>query len=233
MRKSFPVCVVLLLSFLLASCSSDTRRLMVPYNHVTSAHLIGPAGWHADNERRCLASGQVRESRFIRQRASLGTPVGCGAERPFVITALNGGHVALTPAATLRCPMVRPVEAWLQNVVQPAARRYLNTSVVRLKVAASYACRSRNNKPGAKLSEHGRANALDVSAFHLADGSVVSIKGNWRDFGSSGRFLRATHSGACRHFSTVLGPDADRHHHDHLHLDLARHGRDGRHRVCR
>ena len=221
------------MAVLLLSCSSGSRRLLVSYENVTSAYLIGPAAWHADNERRCLASGLVRESRFIRPHKSLGSPQGCGSERPFKVTALQGGRVALKPAATLRCPMIGPVENWLYNVVQPAARRYLNTSVIRLKVAASYACRSRNNKPGAKLSEHCRANALDVSAFYLANGDVIKVEQNWRDFGGKGRFLRTVHRGACHNFSTVLGPNSDRYHRDHLHLDLARHSRNGRYRVCR
>jgi hypothetical protein len=39
--------------------------------------------------------------------------------------------------------------------------------------------------------------------------------------------------GACRHFSTVLGPGADMFHYDHFHMDLARHDARGTRRVCR
>lgn len=130
--------------------------------------------------------------------------------------------------------MVPSVETWVQNVLRPAALRYLGSDVVQLKIAASYACRTRNHKPGAKLSEHGRANAIDISKFYLADGRVVTVKRGWRR-GSEGerRFLRYIHRGACEHFSTVLGPNADRYHQDHFHLDLARHGRMGTYRVCK
>ena len=35
-------------------------------------------------------------------------------------------------------------------------------------------------------------------------------------------FLRDVHAGACRIFGTVLGPEANEAHRNHLHLDLAR-----------
>ena len=226
--KNTALCVALLVAVLLSGCSADLRFMP------SEADRLGPVAWHAEQERSCLASGQVRENQFIRARTSIGSPAGCGAERPFIVTAALGGSIALKPAATLRCPMIAPVERWLQDVVQPAAQRYLGEQVVGLKVAASYGCRRRNNKPGGKLSEHGRANALDISAFYLANGGTVSVKQDWRNFNRDGnsRFLRTVHKGACHYFSTVLGPDADAYHRDHFHLDLARHGRDGKHRVC-
>jgi hypothetical protein len=56
------------------------------------------------------------------------------------------------------------------------------------------------------------------------------------NFGSndSRAFWRQVRNGACAKFSTVLGPGSeDGAHEDHLHLDLARHGRGGNRRVCR
>ena len=202
-------------------------------NNPEAAHLVGPVGWHAGNEKRCLASGYIQESPFIQARSSLGRPSGCGARRPFVMKAALRGQVALSPAATLRCPMIGPFEYWLYDVVQPAARQHLGQEVVSIKVLASYSCRSRNSKRGAKLSEHGRANALDLSVFQLADGRTVSVRRGWRGERGEAAFLRAVHRGACRYFTTVLGPNADRFHRDHFHLDLARHGPSGTGRVCR
>ena len=139
----------------------------------------------------------------------------------------------MRPAATLRCPMIPAVDHWVQAVVEPAARYHFGQPVRELKVAASYGCRPINHMPGAKLSEHGHANAIDISEFHLAGGSVVSVKRGWWGDARERGFLRAVHRGACDTFTTVLGPLADRHHHDHFHFDLARHGRTGTHRVCR
>ncbi len=218
---------------LVASCSTRQSSVFSRKHNVEAAHLVGPAAWHAGNERSCLASGRVRETPFVVARSRIGRPSGCGAERPYIVKAALGGQVDMRPAATLRCPMIDPVEQWLYRVVQPAAREQFGQNVVELKVYASYSCRSRNSKRGAKLSEHGRANAIDIAEFVLSDGSRVAVKGGWSWSNRGARFLRKVHRGACKYFSTVLGPDADKYHHDHFHFDLARHGRSGTYRVCR
>jgi hypothetical protein len=189
--------------------------------------------WRATEERACLASGAVQESPFIKTKLSLGGPNVCGAERPFELAATDGGRVSLRPAALLRCPMIPQVNHWVATVIDPAARRVYGVPLVELKIAASYACRPMNNVYGAHLSEHGHANALDVSAFVLADGRSISVKRGWRGDKRDRAFLQAVHDGACQQFTTVLGPDYDSNHHDHFHVDLARRGPDGLRTVCK
>ena len=128
--------------------------------------------------------------------------------------------------------MVPATDHWVQTAVLPAARHYFGVDVVELQVAASYSCRPRNGIAGGPLSEHGHANALDISGFVLADGRRVSVLTGWSGNVAERAFLRAVHKGACRTFTTVLGPNADAYHRDHFHLDLARHGRSGRVRIC-
>lgn len=189
--------------------------------------------WRDDEERACLASGVVvADNRFLQSRSALGGPSVCGALRPFDMHAAARGRVSMKPAAMLRCPMVPAVERWVQHVVEPAAMQYLRVPLVELKVAASYACRPRNNVFGGKLSEHGHANALDVSGFILADGRTITVKQGWHGNRDEQAFLRAVHHGACGTFTTVLGPNADANHQDHFHMDLARHGQRGNVRVC-
>ncbi|MEO1544308.1 MAG: extensin family protein [Pseudomonadota bacterium] len=189
----------------------------------------------ANEEHACISNRLVRENRFIQQRSALGGPNSrCGAFRPYVVSAVDSGRVQLRPKATLRCPMVPAVDRWVSEVVIPASIRHLGSPVTALKVAASYSCRNRNSKAFTKLSEHGLANALDVSAFDLADGRRVTVLKGWRR-GSrqEAAFLRAVHKSACRHFTTVLGPNADRYHQDHFHFDLARHNAKNNYRYCR
>jgi len=189
--------------------------------------------WRARIETACLNSGAVRKSPWIATRRGLGGPSVCGAIRPYRVAAISGGSVRLNPAATLRCPMIPAVDRWMSDVVQPAARRHFGTSVTGLKVAASYGCRPRNNKPGAKLSEHGFANAIDISTFQFANGRAAKVK-EWRRGPRPARaFLREVHKGSCGIFTTVLGPNADKNHQDHFHLDLARYGKSGTYRYCR
>ena len=189
--------------------------------------------WRRTDETQCLQSGYVRESRYVQARSALGGPEACGAIQPFEMTAASSGNVQLVPAATLRCPMIPAVDHWVSHSVQAAARAHLGLPVVEVKVAASYSCRPRNGIFGGKLSEHGHANALDVSAFRLADGRWVTVKDGWSSWSSDSRFLRAVHQGGCGIFTTVLGPNADSFHRDHFHLDLAKHGRDGSGRICK
>jgi hypothetical protein len=192
-----------------------------------------PEPWRDDEDKACLAAGVVRESPFIRAKSALGGPSVCGAAYPFEMTGALGGRVQLKPPAMLRCPMIPQVERWISHVVDPAARRYLGQPIAEIKVAASYACRPMNHVSGAKLSEHGRANALDVSAFILADGTRINVKEGWFGPTNERLFLRAAHAGACYEFTTVLGPNYDAMHRDHFHLDLARHGSDGLKRICK
>jgi hypothetical protein len=187
--------------------------------------------WRADEERACLMSGVVRESTFVSARSGLGGPSECGALRPFTVSAAANGWVQMRPAALLRCPMIPAVDHWVQQVVMPSARHHFGTDLVELKIAASYSCRPMNHVDGARLSEHGHANALDISAFLLADGRVVNVKAAWDGTPAEQNFLRAIRFGACETFTTVLGPGYDANHHDHFHLDLARHGGSGR--VCK
>ena len=189
--------------------------------------------WRQQEEMACLSSGVVRESSYIRTRSALGAPSEyCGATKPFELSAADGGRVALIPAAVVACPMIPTIDDWVTNIASKAARDYLGTTLVELRVAASYACRPMNNIDGGRLSEHGHANAIDISGFAMADGRVVTVKGGWNGRPEEQAFLRAVRSGSCREFTTVLGPGADAYHGDHFHLDLARHGHDGAKHIC-
>ena len=99
--------------------------------------------------------------------------------------------------------------------------------------AGSYSCRPQNNRRGAKLSEHSFGNALDIMAFHLADGREVTVLKGWRGNPREQDFLREVFVGACRYFATVLGPGADMFHYDHFHIDLARHDPRGERTICK
>ena len=199
---------------------------------VGPSFVVRDEPWRAEEERACLASGLVREEPpFVTVRASLGGPSVCGALRPFKVSATARGAVTLEPPALVRCPMVHALEYWTERVVEPAARRHLRAHVVGIKVAGSYSCRPMNSVNGALLSEHGHANAVDVAGFVLADGRIVTVGGGWSGSWPERAFLQAVHRGSCRVFTTVLGPGYDRLHHDHLHLDLARHRDDGR--ICK
>ncbi len=129
--------------------------------------------------------------------------------------------VPVTNLGAMTCPVARQFARWAREAVQPAAHAWLGKKVVRIESFGTYACRPINNQPGAKLSEHARANAVDVGVFVLEGGRRITVKDGW----TSGdqdvrRFLRAVHQAGCRRFGIVLGPDADAFHRDHLHFDM-------------
>ena len=145
---------------------------------------------------------------------------GCGIPNPWRMVSMSG--VELSRPATLNCGEVAAVDDWLNATVQPAAARDFGERVVGIDVAASYSCRARNNHRGARMSEHGFGNAIDISGFTLADGRKVTVEHGWSGRSDERTFLREVRKQACGEFTTVLGPGSDRHHRNHFHLDRAR-----------
>ena len=145
---------------------------------------------------------------------------GNGCEVPNAWRIKSVGSVSFSQPATMNCGMAEPLREWIENTVQPSAQRSFGESVVSVDVAASYACRPRNNQRGAKMSEHGYGNAIDISAFTLESGRKVTVLEGWRGGSAEQRFLHTVHGAACDEFRTVLGPKANRAHRDHFHLDL-------------
>ncbi|WP_394195861.1 extensin-like domain-containing protein [Litoreibacter albidus] len=143
---------------------------------------------------------------------------GCGLSNGVKVTAVSG--VALTQHAKIDCNTAKALKTWVDNGVKPAVGRR-GGGVKSLRVVAHYACRTRNNKKGAKVSEHGRGRALDIAAINLKDGSSMTVLKGWRS-AKNGPVLKKMHKAACGPFGTVLGPNANRYHQDHFHFDTAR-----------
>ena len=135
------------------------------------------------------------------------------------------GKVAVTPAGILRCPMAEELAHWVREDVAPSAVK-LGSALRVLDNFDSYECRGRNRVRGATLSEHGRADAIDVRLFKLADGRSLTLT----DVNVDKAWREAMKASACARFSTVLGPGSDGNHEEHIHLDLAE--RRNNYKVC-
>ncbi|MEY9757437.1 extensin family protein [Bradyrhizobium yuanmingense] len=140
------------------------------------------------------------------------------------------GPVAIKPTATLACPIVSELDRWLADTVQPSAMRWFGVRVAEIKQISAYSCRGMNGNSRAHISEHAFGNALDISAFVLADGRRITIKDGWRGMPEEQGFLRDVQAGACAHFTTVLAPGSNVFHYDHIHVDLMR--RASRRLIC-
>ncbi|TPQ33334.1 extensin [Bradyrhizobium guangdongense] len=155
-------------------------------------------------------------------------PGGCGGEdlvRLEAIVLPDKRKVSVKPAAILRCAMASAIADWVRSDVAPLAASQGST-VSELDNFDSFECRGRNRVAGAMLSEHGRANALDVRAFKLANGQSINLTDRTvaRDVRE-----RVLHS-VCSRFTTVLGPGSDWYHEDHIHLDIMQRRND--YRIC-
>lgn len=142
---------------------------------------------------------------------------GCGVKDAVRVRSVSG--ILLSQPSVLDCPTAQALRKWVDAGVTPAFRS--RGAVSEIKVASHYACRSRNNQQGARISEHGKGRAIDISGFVMQDGSEIMVADGWNSK-STGRALRKAHKTACGPFGTVLGPNADRYHQDHFHLDTAR-----------
>jgi hypothetical protein len=121
--------------------------------------------------------------------------------------------------------MATAIADWVRTDIVPITEK-LGSEISVLDNFDSYECRGFNRVPGAHLSEHGRANALDVRALKLANGRSISLTDRTvpRDVRES-----VLHS-VCARFMTVLGPDSDWYHEDHIHLDLS--PRKNNYKIC-
>ena len=189
--------------------------------------------WRKDAEAICLAKGGYEAGPGVERLRRINDKGACGIWYPLKVSSALQGYVGFTRDATLNCPLTSTLDGWLYHVVQPAAARTYGAYVTEAKILSSYSCRTRNGKAYAKASEHSFGNAIDVAGFTLSDGRTVTVEHGWRGAAADRAFLREAHSGACKLFTTVIGPDGDRQHQDHFHLDLARHNKDGTYRYCK
>ncbi|NSX54829.1 extensin family protein [Parasulfitobacter algicola] len=147
----------------------------------------------------------------------VGTLDGCGVSNPVQVTEIAG--VQLSQGAIMECDTARALHTWVTKSAKPAVGRR-GGGLDSLRVAAHYACRSRNSQSGAKISEHGKGRAIDISAFVLQNGEEITVQDGWTS-PEYRKILREMHQSACGPFGTVLGPESDRFHQDHFHFDTA------------
>ena len=200
---------VLILVALLAACGSDETVQNGNDWKGDLAGLTGP-GLCGDPRLRGTKTGDIKR------------PIArCSIETPVKVTHISG--IKLTTPAVLNCPTASTFADWLTGKADPAARKHLGGSIEKVWVMAGYACRSRNSRPGARLSEHAFGRAIDIGGMWLSNGKQVTVEEGWRS-ADTGAYLREIWKAACGPFKTVLGPEADRFHRDHFHFDRARRG---------
>jgi hypothetical protein len=213
-----------LLTFLVVR-AAEWVRAHPQHNPYARLELAHPQGWATHrkltalvrDDAACFAAFDRAGARYERRPV-----VGEGACRASQRMVLGQGRLlpALSPAGVAPgCAVTAALALWDRHIVQPLARRHFGQKVARFDNLGSYNCRKIAGQRA--QSEHSTANAIDISAFILADGTRVSLLDHWSDPGAKGSFLRDVRDESCGLFGTLLSPDYNRAHADHFHLDMA------------
>jgi hypothetical protein len=182
---------------------------------VISTEQSGSAGNETDSSSCQLRLSGVAE---LKPAPSITGPGECTATDvvKFEAVLLPDKHrIVLSPSVTLRCPMAEAVARWIREDVASTLSTE-GLSLRGIETFDSFSCRTFNSISGARISEHGHANALDVGGLKLADGTIIGLT----DAGVSKLLRKKLRDTACERFSTVLGNGADAYHETHVHIDL-------------
>jgi hypothetical protein len=228
--------LAVLLALLLAGWAFVRQRPQdLPW---TTLDLARPIGLFTGRKLAAL-TGDPAQCRALLDRAGIAyramPPGGKGrcAFRDSVRLTPDREAVALSPASVApSCPVAAALKLWEWHVVQTAAQRLLGQSVRTVTHLGAYSCRRLYGRDAGAFSEHATADAIDIAGFVLEDGRRIAVAADWAGEGKDAAFLHAVRDGACGLFSTVLSPDYNAAHRDHLHLDQAERGATGW-RACR
>jgi hypothetical protein len=208
------------------------NHIQIPPNTLPwePVNLNAPAGWIAHWQlNRLSADGQLCRTALgatterialLKDRKIDGA---CGFEN---VVRVDSSQVTFAPRTTATCGLTAAL-LWYQRALQETAQSQMHSQLVRVDQVGTFACRNVNSEAVGSRSQHATANAIDVSAFHFADGRVATIIRDYGKDSPEGHFLDAAHNAACPLFNTVLGPHYNRFHASHFHLDM------GPYSICR
>lgn len=104
----------------------------------------------------------------------------CGSPAPIeLISVGKNPEVTLSPTVTVTCDMAAALHQWVLRDLQPLARKHLGAPVIRIDTMSSYSCRNAYGRTKSRLSEHGRANAIDIRSFTTARATSAEVLTDW------------------------------------------------------
>lgn len=180
----------------------------------SSASPSGPSSAGA-----CIGELGATGARFATLPDTYKAP-GCNQLGAVRLNAISGDNsdFGMTNLGPVKCEVAKAFAGWARFGVDRAARQILGSPLARIETMGSYSCR--NVAGTSRKSAHARAEAIDVSAFVLADGRRIVLLQDWdRGTREEREFLRVVHRSACKRFGTVLGPEYNAAHADHFHLE--------------
>ncbi len=142
----------------------------------------------------------------------------------------SGAAIDFPARPLLDCRFAATLADFVRTAAAPLASGLLGSPLTALDTGPGYACRGRNQVPGARTSAHGEGIAIDVMAFVLADKRRITVAAPSGAEGTA--FIHGVRRAACGWFTTILGPGSDAAHASHLHLDTLAHGGNDHYRIC-
>ena len=197
-------------ALLLASCGHVDRPAAPQPRSVAGPTQRDTQACYADLSRMGVRFTPVGDHDYGNGCATLGT------------VQLADIGVPVTGLTNVRCGEARAFAGWVRGAVAPAAYQMLGSELASVSSFGSYACRNviGSAQNAGKRSGHAIANAIDIGGFVLKDGRRVTILHDWRSTDpATQRFLQTIHASACKRFGTVLSPDYNAAHANHLHLE--------------
>ena len=192
---------------------NPTRSLVVtePLTRLTQWKLRRTLG----NDQACLAT--LATGALAKSKPDFVDSPKCGISPQVMLSNAAGAN--LKPVNT-RCQTALRLAMWTQHSLQPAAQEIFGQTLSRIEHFSSYSCREMRTATGStgRMSIHSTADAVDISGFVLGDGTSVNLLHDWGDEGSKALFLRRANETACDWFRLTLGPEYNRLHADHFHL---------------
>ena len=215
---------VVLLTLSLAACASGDRRNAQAPQRPTGSRPITLDLPTSRETKACFADLSRAE---VRYSPLPDRDYGGGCQIVGALQLLDIG-IPVTNLRAMRCGLAKSFTGWVEHAVVPAAHQMLGSDLVRIESMGTYACRNvvgTKAAYAARRSGHATANAVDISGFVLQDGRRITIQGGWNNPDPNIRaFLRTIRASACRRFGTVLSPDYNAAHYNHLHIEDDRAG---------
>lgn len=186
---SHAVCASLLTLFSVSATCAETGNPPQPTPQwpvtlpdAKPADTVAPPSWTADE----IAAAKSRCAVVLRGLNAVAVakePIregDCGTPAPMELISIGRNpQVTFSPPPTVTCELIQALDSWFKSDVQTAARAMLDGPIVRVALMSDYSCRNAYGRKQSKLSEHGRANAIDVAAFVTDRGTSATVLTDW------------------------------------------------------
>jgi hypothetical protein len=185
-----------------------------------------------DHLRQCLSDLRAAKVEFV-ELGSISKD-GCPVEGAIELDAVSSpfGNVSIPGKPIMVCAFARQFTTWVRDVAAPLTLAYLGSKLAAIETGPGLVCRTRYDRPGEKMSEHAKGNAIDITAFRAEDGRRLSVKDASASAQIDGVLMKTLRATGCGFFTTVLGPGSNEAHKEHLHFDYELRGGTNNYRIC-